>query len=156
TVLLFSMHGMGPNRGDLPSMCLLGELLYRHSFGKPYMREVIWSDYNGGVPLFYGSHHWYEEMTKAVAPLNGPHPETQNDEPSLIASNLDWMPVSRYRRFWPKMDAFALPAFYDGRVRINLVGRESRGTVPLGRYMSVRDEIIELVRGCRGLPHGGR
>jgi hypothetical protein len=34
------MHGMGPNRGDLPSMCLLGELLYRHSFGKPYMREV--------------------------------------------------------------------------------------------------------------------
>jgi predicted AlkP superfamily phosphohydrolase/phosphomutase len=93
-------------------------------------------------------------MTKAVPPLKGAHPE--NKEQSLIPSNLDWMPVSRYRPFWPKMDAFALPAFYDGRVRINLVGRESRGTVPLGRYMSVRDEIIELVGGCRGIPNGGQ
>jgi predicted AlkP superfamily phosphohydrolase/phosphomutase len=66
------------------------------------------------------------------------------------------MPVSRYRRFWPKMQAFALPAFYDGRVRINLVGRESHGTVPLERYSSICDEIIELVRNCRGLPDGGQ
>jgi hypothetical protein len=40
TVFLFAMHGMGSNRGDVPSMCLLAELLYRHAFGRPYMREI--------------------------------------------------------------------------------------------------------------------
>ena len=33
---------------------------------------------------------------------------------------LEWMPATRYRALWPTMRAFALPSFYDGRVRLNL------------------------------------
>jgi predicted AlkP superfamily phosphohydrolase/phosphomutase len=161
TALVFSMHGMGPNRGDIPSMCLLAELLYRHAFGKPYMREVAWSTRTrNGAPLLSGTHHWYDEMTQAVPPLRPGQLHDKSDNGvdrkplSIEASNLDWMPVSRYRCFWPKMQAFALPAFYDGRVRINLAGRESHGTVPLERYRSHCREIIELVRKCRDLTNG--
>src|SRR6185295_13851768 len=42
-----------------------------------------------------------------------------------------------------------LPSFYDGRIRINLAGRESRGRVALQRYDAVRDEIVALLQACR-------
>ena len=61
---------------------------------------------------------------------------------------LDWMPAARYGRFWPQMDAFALPSFYDGRVRINLAGREREGQVPLAAYEAKVQEIEDLVRDC--------
>ena len=38
TVLLFSMHEMGPNTADIPSMVLLTELLYRDAFSGAYLR----------------------------------------------------------------------------------------------------------------------
>src|SRR4029079_6871353 len=99
-----------------------------------------------GVRFCGGLNRRYQEWAHARPPLNGPLNEKGNGEPPLTTSNLDWMPVSRYRHFWPKMQAFALPAFYDVRVRINVVGRESHGTVPLERHSSIRAEIIELVR----------
>jgi hypothetical protein len=37
--LIFSMHGMGPNDSDVPSMALLPEFLFRRSFGRPLMRN---------------------------------------------------------------------------------------------------------------------
>lgn len=66
-------------------------------------------------------------------------------------SSLAWMPAARYADQWPLMDAFALPSFYDGRVRVNLAGREVRGTVPPSRYAAVCDDVEELVRGCRDI-----
>ena len=36
----------------------------------------------------------------------------------------DWVPASRYRSHWATMRAFALPSMYDGRIRLNLRGRE--------------------------------
>jgi predicted AlkP superfamily phosphohydrolase/phosphomutase len=47
------------------------------------------------------------------------------------------------------MRFFALPSFYDGRIRINLVGRERDGRVPLSRYAAVCDEIEDIIRACR-------
>src|SRR5438270_862245 len=67
----------------------------------------------------------------------------------LDYANLSWMPATRYAAFWPSMPAFALPSFYDGRIRINLAGRESRGAVTPRRYRAVRDEIVELLQACR-------
>jgi predicted AlkP superfamily phosphohydrolase/phosphomutase len=47
------------------------------------------------------------------------------------------------------MRAFALPSYYDGRVRVNLRGRESRGCVDPAEYESVLDEVESLLRACR-------
>jgi predicted AlkP superfamily phosphohydrolase/phosphomutase len=65
-----------------------------------------------------------------------------------------WIPAARYREFWPRMSAFALPAYYDGRVRINLQGREARGLVPPDQYESRCKAVIDLLRGCRNLLSG--
>jgi predicted AlkP superfamily phosphohydrolase/phosphomutase len=65
------------------------------------------------------------------------------------ASRLDWMPAAHYRAAWPEMDAFALPSFYDGRIRINLAGREGRGRVALHDYASACARIRELLHASR-------
>ena len=62
--------------------------------------------------------------------------------------NIDWQPASRYRPFWPDMEAFAIPSFYDGRLRINLIGRERYGMVPPDRHDKVVSEIKSLLKEC--------
>jgi hypothetical protein len=47
------------------------------------------------------------------------------------------------------MRFFAMPSFYDGRIRINLAGRERLGKVPLAEYDAACVEAEELVRACR-------
>ena len=47
------------------------------------------------------------------------------------------------------MPAFALPSFYDGRIRINLKGRERKGMVDPARYRQVCDELEALLLECR-------
>jgi predicted AlkP superfamily phosphohydrolase/phosphomutase len=59
------------------------------------------------------------------------------------------MPATRYRAHWRAMRAFALPSFYDGRVRVNLAGREAEGRVATAEYTAVCDEVESLVRECR-------
>jgi predicted AlkP superfamily phosphohydrolase/phosphomutase len=52
------------------------------------------------------------------------------------------------------MRFFAVPSFYDGRVRINLAGREGAGMVSPADYETVCDEVESLVRECRDLRTG--
>jgi predicted AlkP superfamily phosphohydrolase/phosphomutase len=59
-----------------------------------------------------------------------------------------WQPAAWYQPWWPRMRAFALPSFYDGRVRINLRGRERDGLVEPADYDRVCDEVEALVRAC--------
>ena len=160
TVALFAMHGMGSNDGDVPAMVLLPELLYRASFGKPYMEGI---EYSGttpdGVPLLAENDVWTDVMLRAV-----PEPQHSLTWSQRIrswlsgtkptSSNIAWMPAARYIEFWPRMAAFAMPAFYDGRIRINLHGREGCGMVPADKYHSTCEEIIDLLRGCRNLLTG--
>jgi predicted AlkP superfamily phosphohydrolase/phosphomutase len=47
------------------------------------------------------------------------------------------------------MPAFALPSFYDGRIRINLKGRERDGIVDPSRYEETCRELEALLRECR-------
>ena len=58
------------------------------------------------------------------------------------------------------MPAFALPSFYDGRIRVNLRGRERDGVVDPADYERVCDDIEQLLRECRdprtGEPVAGR
>jgi predicted AlkP superfamily phosphohydrolase/phosphomutase len=46
------------------------------------------------------------------------------------------------------MPAFALPSYYDGKVRINLQGRERDGIVPLSEYDATCEAIEALLRQC--------
>ena len=47
------------------------------------------------------------------------------------------------------MPAFALPSFYDGRIRINLRGRERHGIVDPSRYEETCRDLETLLRECR-------
>jgi predicted AlkP superfamily phosphohydrolase/phosphomutase len=55
----------------------------------------------------------------------------------------------RYRPYWPRMRAFALPAYYDGRVRLNVAGRERAGMIARSEYSRACDEIEHFLRQCR-------
>lgn len=178
TIVAFSMHGMGANGSDPASMFLLGELLYRHAFHAP--RHRLPNELNllgDGVPALPESTSWnawvsaglFESASGSARLLarqmarklpEGVKRVLRSKATSSAAEqengkhSLGWMPVTSYRKFWPLMPAFALPSFYDGRVRLNLKGRESRGTVPLEHYARVRDEIASLIHDCTN-PLGG-
>jgi predicted AlkP superfamily phosphohydrolase/phosphomutase len=159
--VVFSMHGMGPNRSDVPSMLLLPELLYRaHSGRAGYVPRPEWSATLDGVPGLAPDESWLDAVRPCCAPRSTRTLRTlarrrwQRLDPrpgpaALSGESLRWMPAARYRRSWSDMDAFALPSFYDGRVRINLRGRERLGRVALRDYAARCDEIAELVGACR-------
>jgi predicted AlkP superfamily phosphohydrolase/phosphomutase len=67
----------------------------------------------------------------------------------MARHDLHWQPALRYRRHWPKMAAFALPSFYDGRIRVNLRGRERIGIVETSRYEETLQSLERLLRECR-------
>jgi predicted AlkP superfamily phosphohydrolase/phosphomutase len=71
-----------------------------------------------------------------------------HDEPTTRL-DLHWQPALRYRHHWPRMAAFALPSFYDGRIRINLQGRERHGLVEPSRYEETCRGLETLLRECR-------
>jgi predicted AlkP superfamily phosphohydrolase/phosphomutase len=159
-LILVAMHGMGPNESDVPAMALLPELLYRFAFGKPYMQPIQFdANLPDGTPLLPENAFWGDSLWKAV-----PMPRrsvrqrlAQRIRQSLAVRpilELTWMPAARYAAFWPKMPAFALPSFYDGRVRINVAGREGQGKVPSWEYRNIRDRVVETVLECHNLLNG--
>lgn len=63
--------------------------------------------------------------------------------------DLLWQPAQHYRDHWPRMPAFALPSFYDGRIRVNLQGRERHGVVEPSQYEETCRGLETLLRECR-------
>jgi len=179
TVVAFSMGGMGPNRSDLASMVLLSELLYRNSFGQPLLRvPESWSSAPRGIPMLPPNQDWAQAIKARLSP---PSPSSDfvrraarkllpegikkllRHQPAVRAGGadaaalrlpLDWMPTILYQPFWHSMRYFALPSFYDGRVRINLAGREKDGLVRPEDYESACQEVESLIRDCRDLTTG--
>jgi predicted AlkP superfamily phosphohydrolase/phosphomutase len=165
-VLLFSMHGMGSNKADLPAMFLVPELMYRHAFRRAYARQRAWpACLTGGTPVVRDKEVWDTVMRKVV-----PWPRVAGTKLARLrrllgdrrqmpdrsqAGNLGWMPAARYARFWPSMPAFALPAYYDVQLRLNLVGREASGIIPPDRYDHIRRQIVDVILDCRD-PISGR
>lgn len=159
-VLLFSMHGMGPNTADLPAMFLVPELMYRHAFGRSFVRQRKYSlSLPDGTPVLGHEEVWDVVMRKVV-----PWPRVAGSTLARVrrllgdrrpipgraqAANLGWMPAARYASLWPSMPVFALPAYYDVQLRINLAGREANGMVPVDQYEQTSRSIIELIRECR-------
>ena len=172
TAVVFSMGGMGPNRSDAASMFLLPELLHRHAFGCGLMRQPAgWSSAPNGIPMLGEDDSWSDHLNSLIPqpesrPAHGvfrravsravPEPIKDAVRRALRRSDeqpcrpsLGWMPATRYQPHWHAMRAFALPSFYDGRVRINLVGRESQGKVSASDYVEACDAIEALARACR-------
>ena len=164
-LVLVAMHGMGPNDSDVPAMALLPELLYRFAFGSAYMRPFEFpASLPDGTPLLDKDTNWDNLLLEGVP--RAPHvPRKFHQrvarrirrmvgETTSHDVDINWMPATRYSHFWPKMSAFALPSFYDGRVRINVAGRESRGTVPAVEYKTVCHQIGDLIAESRNLLNG--
>lgn len=154
-VMVFAMHGMGANHADVPAMLLLPELLYRSAFGKPYAQAKAWPLQAGGVPVLGEDEVWDRAMQAVV-----PWPRSRAGLDRLfgrraarrgraLADTLAWMPAARYAPFWPQMPAFALPAYYDGQIRLNLAGREAAGQIRRDDYRARRQAVAGLLTACR-------
>ena len=177
TVVTFAMHGMGPNEADVPSMILLPELLYRREFDRSlFAPRQDWSAMETEIPLLGESEKWevvmrerlghgqpsaYSQKSNAWQYLQSRlNFMTRSASSKLKHHNaahslsLEWMPATQYKRYWPKMEAFALPAFYDGRIRVNLEGREKNGIVKAADYDACCREIESFIRECRDIRTG--
>jgi predicted AlkP superfamily phosphohydrolase/phosphomutase len=169
-LVVVSMGGMGPNHSDTASMVLLPELMYRHAFDRPLLRQPdAWLDH-ATFPLLAEQQDWAAAihahfpagtLTRArrlaARPIPAsfkkvlrqfvPQPEAADE--SYLRRSAEWIPATLYQPHWRSMPAFALPSFYDGRIRINLSGREIEGRVPVSKYEAVCDEIEALLLACR-------
>ena len=161
-LVVTSLHGMGTNRSDLPSMTLLPELLYRQAFGVSGMRPE-----GAASPVDANGIRW-NEAAAFLSPLElaAQAAKARNDPMMTLAlqagrvrrklagnafdpvTSLDWMVAEYYRWCRPWMDYFGLPSFHDGRVRVNLVGRERAGRIRRQDYERTLDAIEALVEQC--------
>jgi predicted AlkP superfamily phosphohydrolase/phosphomutase len=157
-IVLFSMHGMGPNNSDVPSMLLLPELLYRAQHGRAlFAPKPEWQATPDGVPRLGAGESWSHAVLGCI-PSREPRERARRwwrragrrlGLRGTHGARLGWMPAACYQPAWSGMDAFALPSFYDGRIRINLAGRERRGRVAPGDYEARCGEVARLVAECR-------
>ena len=176
-VLVFSLHGMGPNQSDLQSMVLLPELLHRWAVGEPRFHVPdTWVEAGEGVVPFDPEVGWSRTLRslfpdgagKARSGVRAKLGRATEEARKRFGSRRDtdragattevpvkWMPAGWYRSQWPHMRAFAIHSFYDGRIRVNLRGREGRGMVAPSERGAVLDEIEGLLEECTD-PFSGR
>lgn len=169
-VICFAVHGMAANFTDLLSMAVLPELLYRYSFGKAALTSgkvgtppapivtkpirnswpgEIWSQIHEPNPIKKLFRTWTHKrlLTGRKHGLLSPYGLMDfSTEPELTMS---WMPSMWYSQLWAKMKAFALPAFTNGHIRINLKGRERDGIVDSSEYNALCKELIEILYRLR-------
>ena len=166
-IVLFSPHGMKINADDVPSLVLLPELMFRHSFGgkaglakgdpaepleprgprrEKWMRAV-WAlrEHSNPIRAFVHRHaklqvSWYFDKLFG-SEFGPPHP--------LDIEIMRVQPPMWYQPLWPQMKAFALPTFSDGYIRVNVRGREANGMVEQTDYDRTCDEICELLRDLK-------
>ena len=181
-VVAFAMGGMGPNNADVQSMILLPELLHRWAFGRAALTlPKVWTDDPSGIPLTTDAAKvwdpdWFEDrpnprasriirsLRRAAGHLPQPlidaaHQRRARNAPQARQrpgyASIGWQPAAWYVPRWPAMPAFALPSYYDGRIRLNLRGRESRGIVDAGDYTNMCRRLETLLRQCTD-PRTGR
>src|SRR5436190_842785 len=176
-VVVFSMGGMGPNQSDIASMVLLPELIFRWTGHEALLDVPLewsnapaeWPVLADGISWDRATAGWYPGTRERRAVtrvglrlvpsqlkrwLRKPQGAPTYRSSSPRALPLDWQPATRYREWWPQMQAFAIPSFYDGRIRVNLRGRERDGVVDPSNYETVLEELESLIRACQD-PHTG-
>ncbi|WP_019504781.1 alkaline phosphatase family protein [Pleurocapsa sp. PCC 7319] len=165
-VLCFSVHGMAANFTDLLSMAVLPELLYRFHFGKaaiapgkvgstpdPIVTKPIRNSWPGEIwsqvyepnPLKKLFRTWTHKKFLRGSKHGLLSPYSLLDEPIEQELAMGWMPSMWYSPLWPEMKAFALPAFTNGHIRINLKGRDRDGVVEASEYDALCTELTEIL-----------
>ena len=174
TVFCYSVHGIGANLTDLLSMFFLGEIMYRFNFpGRPGVAsgkldavapppierpirrswaDEVWRKIDEPNPIKRLINTWTPKKWLNASQYGLSSPRLlQATQPEL-----GWMPGMAYSPLWPEMKAFALPAFADGHIRVNLQGRERDGIVSSEEYDTLCQEITtmlyELTDGRSGQP----
>lgn len=173
-LVIFSMHGMGANDTDLMTMLFLPEFMYRYNFRKPFFRSrADWKSTD--MPCLQPGEAWeFAVKSQMQRPLpdrlrrlpqrlkdtvwnltHKPPPAEEDSETEYRfesvpnaprVEDIGWMPSVQYSPYWPKMKAFAVPGYFDGRVRVNLKGREKYGIVDPSDYESLLDDIEAELR----------
>lgn len=174
SLVVFSMHGMGPNAGDAANFLLLAELLFREQFkSKLFDREGMldpalnhhvalpqgqtWADWVAeGFPPTVRLKKMFSSGLDSLMQLSLINKVKRGSGPGPTRLPLHWIPATRYQSYWPRMRAFCIPAYYDGRIRINLQGREKNGVVPLADYARENQRIVNMVSECRNTITGER
>jgi predicted AlkP superfamily phosphohydrolase/phosphomutase len=171
-VVVFSLHGLQPGAPDLASTVLMPELLHRGQLGRARLRgpdPTSWA--RAGYPPVLPadteswSHHMRAQWTPRRSPVRAlrrrlahlalgqrarrPRRRAEPGPSGEIRWPIEQPTVCWYRDAWPSMRAFALPSFADGRVRINLEGREANGQVPADDYARACNEVEAWLRACR-------
>jgi predicted AlkP superfamily phosphohydrolase/phosphomutase len=133
TVIVFSLHGMQPALG-FPAF--LGPLLTERGFSRlASWRSQSWTKRALSL-LATTKRHTPDNLKKLYYKLT-PTPATHKlARPTMI-------PVYD----WQNTRAFSLPTDQYGWIRINLIGRESQGSVPLDLYNETCRQVEELLLG---------
>jgi hypothetical protein len=176
-VLCFSVHGMAANFTDLLSMAVLPELLYRFHYGKAAIAPGKGGSTPGSIVTKPIRNSWHGEVWSQVYEPNPlkklfrtwthkkflrgqKHgllsPYSLLDEPIEQELAMGWMPSMWYSPLWPEMKAFALPAFTNGHIRINLQGRDRDGVVDSSEYHALCDELSEILYDLTDARTGGK
>ncbi len=166
-VLVFSPEGGAENWCDLNSMVFLPELLFRWSFPG---RSLLAGGARDGSPREAVVHPRVKDWVEAVwldryDRLPPPWVPRSLAPPFRAAAAvpvlrfpfyvlrrlgpLQWQPAIWYRPWWPDMEAFALPSYGDGYIRVNLRGREPRGIVPAERMEPLCRALTERLLRLR-------
>jgi hypothetical protein len=148
-------------------MLLMAELMHREFVGRPvFESRSAWRQ--GDVPgLHEGTTDWNHQIVQRCKPPRSLRRWWRERKARLARSSLGrrlrlrppslrhqgydltWMPATLYRDSWPRMDAFAIPAYYDAQIRVNLKGREAKGRVALSDYLATLERIERTMAECR-------
>jgi predicted AlkP superfamily phosphohydrolase/phosphomutase len=162
-LVCFSAHGMQANVTDLNNFILLPELLYRFNFPGKIGFAAGDPSRPPPPPLRKGRHwYWFGDIWRKrhsrSALLRGlrsllpgwlvwPPGEDFRFPYTLdwFGPQVGWLPAVWYQPAWPRMRSFALPAFADGHIRLNVVGREAHGLVEPGDYDAECDRVMKFL-----------
>lgn len=150
-VLAFTCHGMGRNNADVPAMLLLPELLYRSETGhRAFEAPSTWQARGGGPAHWPAGADWSQLVLSTMTPprvARRSRWSTRLERVDCLSYDvpMHWMPATHYQNAWPAMRAFALPSFYDSRVRLNLKGREAHGRIPARKARAMLNELRALL-----------
>lgn len=131
TVMVFALHGMRPALG-FPAF--LGPLLTERGFSS----LASWSSQswtNRALSLLSATkQHTPEELKKLYYKLTPTAATHKLARPTML-------PVYD----WENTRAFSLPTDQYGWIRVNLVGREAQGSVPLDQYDEICKQLEEML-----------
>jgi predicted AlkP superfamily phosphohydrolase/phosphomutase len=130
TVIVFGLHGMAGSRG-VPDVLepLLAGMGLSHLDNSVSRRQALLSAVKKRLPTAL------RDLYRSTVPLS---------------TRSQWGKASLLPAYdWARTRAFVLPTDQFGWVRVNLRGREARGTVPPEEYVALLDRIEDAVRALR-------